>query len=129
MAERTLEERVAQLEKRLDELAGGKASKPQTPTKDWRRTMGMFRIPPATPRASSDCVNGPQDRFDCVGERCDGLFARKGLAWMIHGDPARRVHRASDLPGPSALVKRGPRLHAGNRRLPLATMHPGLGRA
>jgi hypothetical protein len=48
---------------------------------------------------------------------------------MIHGDPARRVHRASDLPGTSALVERWPRWHAGNRRLPLATMHQGLGRA
>ncbi len=46
MAERTLEERVTQLEQRLDELAGGKDSKPQTPTKDWRRTVGMFRGDP-----------------------------------------------------------------------------------
>ena len=46
MAERTLEERVAQLEQRVDELAGGRASQPQTPTKDWRRTVGMFRGDP-----------------------------------------------------------------------------------
>jgi hypothetical protein len=46
IAERTLEERVAQLEQRLDELAGGKASTTQTPTKDWRRTVGMFRGDP-----------------------------------------------------------------------------------
>ena len=46
MVERTLEERVARLEQRLDELAGGRASKPQTPIKDWRRTVGMFRGDP-----------------------------------------------------------------------------------
>jgi len=46
MAERTLEERVTQLERRLDELAGGKGPQPQTPTKDWRRTVGMFRGDP-----------------------------------------------------------------------------------
>ena len=43
MAERTLEERVARLEHRLDELAEGSTSKAQTPTQDWRRTVGMFR--------------------------------------------------------------------------------------
>jgi hypothetical protein len=46
MAEQTLEERVAQLEKRLDELAGAGAAKPQPPKKDWRRTVGMFRDDP-----------------------------------------------------------------------------------
>ena len=46
MVERTLEERVAQLEQRLDELAGGRSSKPQTLPKDWRRTVGMFRGDP-----------------------------------------------------------------------------------
>ena len=46
MPERTLEERVTQLERRLDELAGGRVRQPQTPTKDWRRTVGMFRGDP-----------------------------------------------------------------------------------
>jgi len=46
MTEKTLEERVARLEQRLDELAGGRASKPQTMAKDWRRTVGMFRGDP-----------------------------------------------------------------------------------
>jgi hypothetical protein len=46
MQERTLEERVARLEQRLDELAGGRTSKPQTTAKDWRRTVGMFRGDP-----------------------------------------------------------------------------------
>ncbi len=46
MADRALEERVARLEKRLDELAGGSAFPPQMPTKDWRRTVGMFRGDP-----------------------------------------------------------------------------------
>ena len=46
MTERTLEERVAQLEQRLDELAGARAVKPQTPTKEWQRTVGMFRGDP-----------------------------------------------------------------------------------
>jgi len=46
MAERTLEERVARLEQRLDELAGGRASRPETPARDWRRTVGMFRDDP-----------------------------------------------------------------------------------
>jgi hypothetical protein len=46
MTEKTLEERVARLEQRLDELAGGRDSKPQTTAKDWRRTVGMFRGAP-----------------------------------------------------------------------------------
>jgi hypothetical protein len=46
MAERTMEERVARLEARLDELAGDGAAQPQTPKKDWRRTVGMFRGDP-----------------------------------------------------------------------------------
>jgi len=46
VVEKTLEERVAQLEQRLDELAGGGASKSQTTAKDWRRTVGMFRADP-----------------------------------------------------------------------------------
>ena len=46
MVERTLEERVARLEQRVDELAESGASKPQTRTKDWRRTVGMFRGDP-----------------------------------------------------------------------------------
>jgi hypothetical protein len=46
MVEKTLEERVARLEQRLDELAGGRGSKPQPRVKDWRRTVGMFRGDP-----------------------------------------------------------------------------------
>lgn len=46
MAEATLEERVARLEQRLDDLTAGKAFKHRTPTKDWRRTVGMFRGDP-----------------------------------------------------------------------------------
>ena len=46
MAEMTLEERVARLEQRLDDLTEGKASKRRTPPKDWRRTVGMFRGDP-----------------------------------------------------------------------------------
>ncbi len=41
----TLEERVALLERRLDELAQGK-SLSSLPPKDWRRTVGMFRDDP-----------------------------------------------------------------------------------
>lgn len=43
MQERALEERVARLEQRLDELAAGRAPRPQSPPKDWRHTVGMFR--------------------------------------------------------------------------------------
>ena len=46
MAKKTLEERVARLEQRLDELAGGRASKSQKRAKNWRRTVGMFRGDP-----------------------------------------------------------------------------------
>jgi hypothetical protein len=38
----TLEERVAQLERRVDELSQGASTAVQT-QKDWRRTVGMFR--------------------------------------------------------------------------------------
>jgi len=40
-----LEERLAQLERRVDELAQGKSAS-GTVTKDWRRTVGMFRDDP-----------------------------------------------------------------------------------
>jgi hypothetical protein len=46
MVERTLEERVARLEQRIDDLAGSKATSFQVPAKDWRRTVGMFRGDP-----------------------------------------------------------------------------------
>jgi hypothetical protein len=46
MVERTLEERVARLEQRLDNLVGGHANSLQVPAKDWRRTVGMFRGDP-----------------------------------------------------------------------------------
>ena len=46
MAKRTLEERVTRLEELVDGLAGGKAPNSQTPCKDWRRTVGMFRGDP-----------------------------------------------------------------------------------
>lgn len=46
MVERTLEERVARLEQRMDDLAGSKATSFQVPAKDWRRTVGMFRGDP-----------------------------------------------------------------------------------
>jgi hypothetical protein len=46
MVERTLEERVARLEQRLDDLAGSKATSVQVPARDWRRTVGMFRGDP-----------------------------------------------------------------------------------
>jgi hypothetical protein len=46
MVERTLEERVARLEQRVDDLAGGKATSLPVPAKDWRRTVGMFRGDP-----------------------------------------------------------------------------------
>jgi hypothetical protein len=46
MVEQTLEERVARLEQRLDDLAGGKATSFPAPAKDWRRTVGMFRGDP-----------------------------------------------------------------------------------
>lgn len=39
----TIEERLTQLEKRVDELA---QAKPSGPIKDWRRTVGMFRDDP-----------------------------------------------------------------------------------
>lgn len=39
----TLEERVAQLEQRLDALTRGA---PSAKAKDWRRTVGMFRDDP-----------------------------------------------------------------------------------
>lgn len=42
MQERTMEERVARLEQRLDELAGGRTRRPQSPPKDWRHTVGIF---------------------------------------------------------------------------------------
>lgn len=41
----TLEERVSQLERRLDELSQGK-SVSSPPPKDWRRTVGMFQGDP-----------------------------------------------------------------------------------
>lgn len=44
MPENTLEERVARLERRLDELGGRRAS--ETHTKDWRSTVGKFRGDP-----------------------------------------------------------------------------------
>ena len=34
------------MEQRLDELTGGRASKPETTAKDWRRTVAMFRGDP-----------------------------------------------------------------------------------
>jgi uncharacterized lipoprotein YmbA len=47
MTQRSLEERVAQLEQRLDELAGAaKTSSARTPDRDWRRTVGMFQGDP-----------------------------------------------------------------------------------
>ena len=46
MVERTLEERVARLEQRIDDLAGSKATSFQVPAKDWRRTVAMFRGDP-----------------------------------------------------------------------------------
>jgi hypothetical protein len=46
MAERSLEERVARLEQRLEELVDGSDSRVQNLTKDWRRTVGMFRGDP-----------------------------------------------------------------------------------
>ena len=46
MVERTLEERVARLEQRMDDLAASKATSFQPPAKDWRRTVGMFRGDP-----------------------------------------------------------------------------------
>jgi hypothetical protein len=46
MVERTLEERVARLEQRMDDLSGSKATSFQVPAKDWRRTVGMFRGDP-----------------------------------------------------------------------------------
>ena len=46
MAEKTMEERVARLEERLDELANANAAPSQPPKKDWRRTVGMFRGDP-----------------------------------------------------------------------------------
>ncbi len=38
----TLEDRVAQLERRVDELVHGASGAVSSP-KDWRRTVGMFR--------------------------------------------------------------------------------------
>jgi hypothetical protein len=46
MSQATLEERVARLEKRLDELVQEKPTKGQPPSKDWRRTVGMFKDDP-----------------------------------------------------------------------------------
>ena len=46
MSQATLEERVARLEKRLDELAQGRPSTNQPLRKDWRRTVGMFKGDP-----------------------------------------------------------------------------------
>jgi hypothetical protein len=42
----TLEERVASLEKRMDELVERRPSPNQAPKKDWRRTVGMFKGDP-----------------------------------------------------------------------------------
>jgi hypothetical protein len=46
MSQTTLEERVARLEKRLDELVQGRPSANQPLRKDWRRTVGMFKGDP-----------------------------------------------------------------------------------
>ena len=46
MFQATLEERVARLEKRLDELAQGGPANGYSPPKDWRRTVGMFKGDP-----------------------------------------------------------------------------------
>jgi hypothetical protein len=43
MSHATLEERVARLEKRLDELVQEKSAVDQPLQKDWRRTVGMFK--------------------------------------------------------------------------------------
>jgi len=46
MTQTTLEERVARLEKRLDELVQERSSERQSPRKDWRLTVGMFKGEP-----------------------------------------------------------------------------------
>jgi len=46
MTQTTLEERVARLEKRLDELVQERATERQPLRKDWRRTVGMFKGDP-----------------------------------------------------------------------------------
>ena len=46
MPQATLEERVARLEKRLDDLVQERSSADQLPRKDWRRTVGMFKGDP-----------------------------------------------------------------------------------
>lgn len=43
MSRATLEERVARLEKRLDELVQEKSILNAPARKDWRRTVGMFK--------------------------------------------------------------------------------------
>jgi hypothetical protein len=45
MSQATLEERVARLEKRLDELIQDNSAG-QPLRKDWRRTVGMFKADP-----------------------------------------------------------------------------------
>ena len=46
MPQATLEDRVARLEKRLDELVKEVPLEGQPHRKDWRRTVGMFRGDP-----------------------------------------------------------------------------------
>ena len=46
MSQSTLEERVARLEKRLDELMQGREVTDAPKSKDWRRTVGMFKGDP-----------------------------------------------------------------------------------
>ncbi len=46
MSQTTLEDRVARLEKRLDELVKGVSFEGQPHRKDWQRTVGMFRGDP-----------------------------------------------------------------------------------
>ena len=46
MSAATLEERVARLEQRLDELVQGSSAIQSPLRKDWRRTVGMFKDDP-----------------------------------------------------------------------------------
>ena len=68
MSPATLEERVAQLERRLDELAQAKSAS-GSPPKDWRRTVGMFQGDPIMKEIIDEALRMREAERDAAREQ------------------------------------------------------------
>jgi hypothetical protein len=69
MSQAKLEERVARLEKRLEELVQEKSAANQPLRKDWRRTVGMFKGDPIMKEIIDEALRMREEERREVRER------------------------------------------------------------